>query len=229
MDLLLHSIKLDWPVLLPIFICSIATLAVAINRFSFYRRNKRDVDQFIKRLQKELQRGNLEGAQNLSEQLGGITGAVAEEGVIFLADQKEDFSTSFDITIALATRRLEKSLSILGTIGGVAPFLGLFGTVVRILYTFKDLASAGNQSAEVAYGIGSALIATAFGLGVAIVAVVLYNYFQGVVRKYEDDFQLLKLLFLSFAHDVGVLPSKPEPSQGFGDPRHSSFNQYPSS
>lgn len=74
----------------------------------------------------------------------------------------------------------------------------MFGTVVRILYTFQDLATQGNQSAAVAMGIGSALIATAFGLGVAIVAVIFYNYFQSVVKRYEDDFNLIKLLFLSF-------------------------------
>ena len=74
----------------------------------------------------------------------------------------------------------------------------MFGTVVRILYTFQDLAVQGNQSAAVASGIASALIATALGLGVAIVAVVLYNYFQSVVKRFEDDFQLIKLLFLSF-------------------------------
>ena len=54
-------------------------------------------------------------------------------------------------------------------------------------------------SAAVAMGIGSALIATAFGLGVAIIAVVCYNSFQSTVRRFEDDFQLIKLLFLSFA------------------------------
>jgi len=199
MDLLIHSIQQDWAVLLPILICSILVVGVAINRISFYRENKRDVVQFIYRLQKELQKDNLEGAQNLSSQLGGIIGEVAEEGIRVLSEQKKDFSRSFDISTSLAARKLEKHLPIMGTIGGVAPFLGLFGTVVRILYTFQDLATQGNQSAAVALGIGSALIATAFGLGVAIIAVVFYNYFQSTVRRYEDDFQLLKLLFLSFA------------------------------
>lgn len=199
MDLLLNSFQMDWPVLLPIIFCSILVLAVAINRFSFYNRNRRDMVQFIHRLQKELQKNNLEGAQNLSVQLGGVVGEVAEEGIRILSEQKSDFSRSFDISTNLATRKLEKYLTILGTIGGVAPFLGLFGTVVRILYTFQDLATQGNQSAAVANGIASALIATAFGLGVAIVAVILYNGFQSVVKRYEDDFQLLKLLFLSFS------------------------------
>lgn len=204
MELLLHSIKLDWPVLLPILICSVLVVAVAINRFSFYNKNKRDVVQFIHRLQKELLKDNLEGAQNLSAQLGGVVGEVSEEGIRILSEQKNDFSRSFDISTSLATRKLEKHLAIMGTIGGVAPFLGLFGTVVRILYTFQDLATQGNQSAAVAMGIGSALIATAFGLGVAIIAVILYNSFQSIVKRYEDDFQLLKLLFLSFTDNADV-------------------------
>ena len=149
MNLLAQSIAMDWPVLLPIFVCSILVVAVVINRFSFYKKNKRDVVLFIPRLQKELVKNNL------------------------------------------------------------APFLGLFGTVVRILFTFQDLASQGNQSAAVASGIASALIATAFGLGVAIVAVIFYNSFQSIVKRYEDDFQLIKLLFLSFvdSNDESTTPS----------------------
>ena len=198
MELLLHSIQMDWPVLLPILICSILTLAVAINRFVYFSKNKRDIVTYIPRLQRELSRNNLDGANDLSAQMGGVMGEVTEEAVRIFSEQKKGFSRSFDIAAALATRKLEHHLTILATIGGVCPFLGLFGTVVRILYTFQDLAQAGNQSAAVAYGIGSALIATAFGLGVAIVAVILYNYFQSTVAKYEDDFQLVKLLFLSF-------------------------------
>ena len=193
-----NAITQDWPVLLPIVFTSILVVAVVINRISFYNANKRDVIQFIQRLQRELQKNNLDAAQSLSAQLGGVVGEVAEEGIRVLSVQKKGFEKSFDISTSLAVRKLEKHLTILGTIGGVAPFLGLFATVVRILYTFGDLATQGNQSASVALGIGSALIATAFGLGVAIIAVISYNSFQAIVRRYEDDFQLIKLLFLSF-------------------------------
>lgn len=199
MDILLTSIKMDWPVLLPIFICSILTLAVAINRFSFYSKNKRNVMVFVPELNEELAKNNLEGARNLSIRLGGVVGDVSEEAVRIFQEQKSSFARSFDIAAALATRKLEKYLTILGTIGSVAPFLGLFGTVVRILFTFGDLAKQGNQSAAVAEGIASALIATAVGLGVAIVAVILFNSFQSTVKRFEDDFQLIKLLFLSYA------------------------------
>ena len=56
-------------------------------------------------------------------------------------------------------------------------------------------------------GIGSALIATAFGLGVAIVAVILYNTFQSIVARYESDFQLMKLLFLTYSYKANKAPA----------------------
>jgi biopolymer transport protein ExbB len=203
MELITFAIFHDWAVLLPIVACSILTVAVAIERKFFYDKNKRDVVQFIHRLQRELQRGSLENSQMLSGQLGGIIGEVSEEGIRVLSEQPESFERSYDITAALASRKLEKNLPILGTIATIAPYLGLFGTVVRILLTFGDLSKAGGQTGapEIMFGIGSALIATAFGLGVAIAAVALNNYFQSIVNRYEDDFQLLKLLFLSFSDD----------------------------
>ena len=208
MELLWNSIKMDWPVLLPILVCALLVVQVVIQRISVYNKNKRDINKLIPRVQKELMVNNLQGVQNIAVQCGGVIGEVLEEAVRIFSDQREGFSRSFDISTTLATRKLEKHLTILGTIGGVAPFLGLFGTVVRILYTFQDLAVQGNQSAAVAMGIGSALIATAFGLIVAIVAVVFYNSFQSVVKHYEDDFQLIKLLFLSFVDSEDAASNK---------------------
>lgn len=198
MELLLESIKMDWPVLLPIFICSILVLGVVISKWSFYQKNQRDITIYMRELNSVLSKNDLSAAQNIAIRCGGVIGEVIEEAVRIFSEQRNGFSRSFDISSALATRKLESHLTILGTIGGVAPFLGLFGTVVRILITFQDLAVQGNQSAAVASGIASALIATAFGLGVAIVAVVFYNYFQATVRHYEANFQLIKMLFLSF-------------------------------
>lgn len=198
MDLMLKAIVQDWAVLTPIFICSILVVYVAINRIAYYKKNERNISEFIPGLQKALVKNNIGAAQRMSVQLGGVISEMVDEALRIYTEQKAGFSRAYDISSSLATRKLERHLTILGTIGGVAPFLGLFGTVVRILYTFQDLATQGNQSAAVATGIASALIATALGLGVAIVAVVLFNYFQTVVARFESDFKLIKLVFLSF-------------------------------
>lgn len=73
---------------------------------------------------------------------------------------------------------LDKNLSVLATIGSIAPFIGLFGTVLGIIRAFNDLAIEDAQSvAMISDGIAEALVATAAGLFVAIPAVIFYNYF----------------------------------------------------
>ena len=212
MNLLLESIKMDWPVLLPIFLCSILVVGVVISKWSFYSKNQRDITIYMRELNRELSKNDLSAAQNIAIRCGGVIGEVIEEAVRIFSEQKKGFSRSFDISAALASRKLESHLTILGTIGGVAPFLGLFGTVVRILLIFVAMPNLGANSGAIASGIGSALIATAFGLGVAIVAVVFYNSFQSIVKHYEDDFQLIKLVFLSF---VDSDDNEPQPASKY--------------
>ncbi|MDZ7343353.1 MAG: MotA/TolQ/ExbB proton channel family protein, partial [candidate division KSB1 bacterium] len=74
--------------------------------------------------------------------------------------------------------KLERYLSILGTMGNIAPFIGLLGTVIGIIRAFHDLAVSGSGGPSVvSAGIAEALITTAAGLVVAIPAVIAYNYF----------------------------------------------------
>lgn len=200
-NIIWFALKNDFLVLIPIFVCSIFLLAAALDRLTYYKKNKRDVGGFIQRVQRELQRGQLETAEVVSNQLGGVVGAVAVEGLRILDEQPESFDRAFDITSSLARRKLEEKLSIIGTIATIAPYLGLFATVVRILFTFGEMAQSqsANAAPEIMFGIGSALIATALGLAIAIIAVTLNNMFNATVSSFEDDFQLIKLLYLSYA------------------------------
>ncbi len=179
---------------------SVLTMAVVFDRSIYLNRNQRDLEQLTQRLRRDLEQGNYSQAQYTANITGGVIGAVAEEGVRLLSNRTREFSTAFDISVNLGLRKLEKNLSILGTIGAVTPFLGLLGTVVGILRSFNTFAKAGAGSSELAKEIGFALIATAAGLIIAILAVVAYNIFNSFVTRFEDDFQQLKLLFLNFEH-----------------------------
>jgi biopolymer transport protein ExbB len=100
------------------------------------------------------------------------------------------------------TQKLRKHLWILGTVASSAPFIGLLGTVVGIIKSFESMAIAGTGGfAVVAAGISEALVATALGLGVAIVAVIFYNYFQTRIATLNGLFriQVGKVL-----HNIGV-------------------------
>ena len=88
-------------------------------------------------------------------------------------------------------QRLKKNLWILGTVASSAPFIGLLGTVVGIIKSFESMAVAGTGGfAVVAAGISEALVATALGLAVAIIAVIFYNYFQTRIATLNALFRI---------------------------------------
>ena len=89
------------------------------------------------------------------------------------------------------TQKLKKHLWILGTVASSAPFIGLLGTVVGIIKAFESMAVAGTGGfAVVAAGISEALVATALGLAVAIIAVNFYNYFQTRISTLNGLFRI---------------------------------------
>jgi len=89
------------------------------------------------------------------------------------------------------TQKLKKHLWILGTVASSAPFIGLLGTVVGIIKSFESMAVAGTGGfAVVAAGISEALVATALGLGVAIIALIFFNYFQTRISTLNGLFRI---------------------------------------
>ncbi len=96
--------------------------------------------------------------------------------VVDRAGVRERIAAALDSAVGMEVDRLGGGLNILATIGSVAPFVGLFGTVWGIMRSFSSIAAAQNSSlAVVAPGIAEALFATAIGLFAAIPAVIAYN------------------------------------------------------
>ena len=119
-------------------------------------------------------------------------------GRIFLNVLEHDGAGRPEVANNIATeamfeesQKLKKHLWILGTVASSAPFIGLLGTVVGIIKSFESMAIAGTGGfAVVAAGISEALVATALGLGVAIVAVIFYNYFQTRIATLNGLFRI---------------------------------------
>ncbi|MGP7795840.1 protein TolQ [Sphingomonas sp. CLY1604] len=107
-------------------------------------------------------------------------------GSIDKGGTRERLATAMGAAAALEIDRIGDRLNILATIGSVAPFVGLFGTVWGIMRSFTGIAQAQNSSlAVVAPGIAEALFATAIGLFAAIPAVIAYNRFSHGVNRIE--------------------------------------------
>jgi biopolymer transport protein TolQ len=118
----------------------------------------------------------------------------------FVGDNMDNLERSLRRGQDQEVSALEERLQFLATTGATAPFIGLLGTVVGIMNSFRAISNAGSASlATVAPGISEALFATAVGLFAAIPAVMAYNYLLNEVRKNENDMNNFISEFLNIA------------------------------
>jgi len=122
--------------------------------------------------------------------------AIVIERLLFFASQHSDSKgllrsigqkiSADDLPGAIKLCRQNKG--VIGTIAVIAPFVGLFGTVLGIIRAFEDIALKGNSTpAVVAAGVSEALITTAAGLFVAVIAVIFFNYFKTRIKAYNQE------------------------------------------
>jgi len=141
--------------------------------------------------------------------------ASAAGALLAHVDRNERVLRGLRGALVTSQRRLEFGQVLLASIGSTAPFIGLLGTVWGIYHALGSIAASGNAMIEnVAGPVGEALIMTAFGLVVAIPAVLAYNMLGRLVRQLCDDLD-------GFAHDLhagmGALPMQPAASPSSSD------------
>jgi biopolymer transport protein ExbB len=171
---------------------SVLSFGVILERWWCFRKNAFDFECFLEVLSRHLEERNLAAARQAAESLRGVEARVAVAGLEHF--RKGPASVEQAMTGRLLQERasLERNLIILGSLGNNAPFIGLFGTVLGIIKAFNDLAAGGQSGVGVVMvGISSALIATAFGILVAIPAVMANNVFQTRVKRVSANAQSL--------------------------------------
>jgi len=186
---LIDLLKMGWLTNVPLIVGSILTLGIFFERVWIFRgletRSRRLARSVIDRL---LER-DLAGARSACE--GGDTPVahMFSEGLRWQNVDLEDLDRIFATERAEAMTALKRGIWVIGTVGSLAPFVGLFGTVIGVIRAFADMATHGTGGfAVVANGIAEALIATALGLGVAIVALALFNYLQVRIQALTSVF-----------------------------------------
>lgn len=165
---------------------SIVSVAVMLERSWFYWSLRDDIAKLAVELRAHLVDVDLAGAQKRLERSPSAEAAVALAGLLEADRGARAAEEAMKGAAALQRIKLERRLAFLGTLGNNAPFIGLFGTVIGIVAAFEALGAQTNVAAvatagaptEVMSAIAEALVATAVGLGVAIPAVMTYNFFQ---------------------------------------------------
>jgi biopolymer transport protein ExbB/TolQ len=180
---------------------SIVSLYYFIERNLTFRRAKSKSKEIAPKLADMLKSGQIKEALTLSgkkEYKGSHIARVTSSGIAeFLAgqdaklameDQIESAERGSERAKSVFEQELKKGLSLLATIATSAPFIGLFGTISGIINAFRGMALTGSGGiGAVATGIAEALVTTAFGIGVAIIALWCYNTLNSKIEVYSAE------------------------------------------
>jgi biopolymer transport protein ExbB len=170
------------PIMYPLLICSIIALTVIIERTIFwigedYRRDQALVNEVLSLAE----RGNWE---TVRARIGNSKDFIIRILVAGILHREFSIAKAMETAASDELDRMRQYLPILDTIITVSPLLGIFGTVIGIILSFEMLGSAGIEEPQaVTAGIAQALITTASGLGIAILSLFPFNYFNSRVEK----------------------------------------------
>ena len=193
-----------------LFVMSLVSLTVALQRYWDLTKSKNQVLKFAPKLAVALETNDLEAADRavVEHQSGHL--AAAYRGVFsalreYVADRSLSAVEVGAVQRTIELNKLEqlarfrRGMGILATVGSTAPFVGLLGTTIGVVNAFTGMAEAGSGGlGAISAGISEALIATAIGLGAAIPAVWLYNYFTNRIELVSMEIDYGTKEFMNF-------------------------------
>jgi biopolymer transport protein ExbB/biopolymer transport protein TolQ len=168
---------------------SVASIGAMVERWLYFKKRGTDGEDVGDELCKLLEHGEEDKAQALLKNSPTVEAEVLRASLRWAKGGPATLESAIDGEMIKRRKELERGMTLLGTLGNNAPFVGLLGTVIGVIVAFADLADGQNkvQMDKVMGGIAEALIATGVGLFVAIPAVVAYNVFQKRIGDIEDN------------------------------------------
>jgi len=165
-------------------------MIICFKLVEFWTKSKVIKVQFINKLTEKIKKDKFNEAINFCNSINSPMALVAKAGMLAFKENFGNIGEAMEREIMIQTVKLERFTTILGTLGNVAVYIGLFGTVLGIIRAFHDISKIGSGGISIVIeGVSEALIATAAGLFVAIPAVIAYNFFIKRIDKFVVDME----------------------------------------
>lgn len=187
------------PTMIVLALCSVVTVGFTVERLLYFSGRTQDTRTFMNELGTRLKAGDAKGSLDYCQRSRSPLGRVMAQGVAAFSRTREEITQRLDTAIDLETVEMERNIGVLGTMSNIAPLLGLFGTVVGIIRAFADIARTGSGGgAVVAMGVSEALMTTAAGIIVAVIATVAFNFFVRRIRTRTAQLEDARESFLAY-------------------------------
>ena len=189
MENFIHLFNSGGFVMYPLLVLSLITLAIAVERFYYYRNNRKGSKTFFHGVYHAAASKDWDVVRQLCSEFPSALSRVIEQG---MAHDKSEaaMKSAFEDRMSMESISFHRYLDYLSAIVTIAPLLGLLGTVTGMIQTFSVLDNGGGAAA-ITGGVGEALVATASGLCVAIIAFCFYTYFDHQLDTLVTDTERL--------------------------------------
>ena len=189
MENFIHLFNSGGFVMYPLLILSLITLAIAVERFYYFRNNRKGSKTFFHGVYHAAAAKDWDVVRQLCSEFPSALSRVIEQG---MAHDKSEaaMKSAFEDRMSMESISFHRYLDYLSAIVTIAPLLGLLGTVTGMIQTFSVLDNGGGAAA-ITGGVGEALVATASGLCVAIIAFCFYTYFDHQLDTLVTDTERL--------------------------------------
>jgi biopolymer transport protein ExbB len=204
-DIIGDSGPIAWFILLALLVLSVFALYIFVDRYYTIKRAGRVDESFMNNIRANVAAGNIAAARALCQNTDSPVARMLEKGLQRIGKPLRDIDTAIENVGNLELFKLEKNLSALASIAGAAPMIGFFGTVTGMILAFYEMATAQNVTPTVlAGGIYQALITTALGLFIGIIAFVGYNLLVASVEKVVFKMERTTVEFMDLLQEPTV-------------------------
>ena len=183
-DIIKNSGVIGWVIFFTLFILCIIAVYIFVERYFTIKRAGQIDESFMNNIRASVSSGRIEAAVALCKNTDSPLARMVEKGLQRIGKPLRDIDAAIENVGNLELFKLEKNLSTMATISGAAPMLGFFGTVTGMIQAFYEMSTAENVTPTLlAGGIYQALMTTAFGLFIGIIAFLAYNTLVANVEK----------------------------------------------
>ena len=172
-------------------------LAIAIERIIYLTLASVNTKKLLANVDNAFENGGVDAAKEVVRNTRGPVASIFSEGLNRFDDGVDEVEKSIVAYGSVVTGRLESGVSWISLFIALAPMLGFMGTVIGMIQAFDDIAAAGDISpAVVAVGIKVALLTTVFGLIVAVILQIFYNYIISKIESLVNDMEDSSISFI---------------------------------
>ncbi|MFK7920653.1 MAG: MotA/TolQ/ExbB proton channel family protein [Bacteroidia bacterium] len=190
--------------MIPLAILLVVAIFIFIERYLNIRKADGDSEEFMRQVRKYVLAGNIEAAKGLCESVNDPFSRMIYKGISRLGSASlKDIEGSIENIANLEVYRLERRISLLATVAGAAPMIGFFGTVLGMIKAFNEIRDLGGNAdaAALAGGISEAMVTTASGLVVGIIAYLAYNSLVALINKVVFKLELTATDFIDLLQE----------------------------